>query len=117
METDRSKRSDSGLAMRAHRSNVSSSRRCLGALSEKKHQSEKLAKALRKLYDLLESYAPRWYTQRRHERTESALRRGGKDTADVFIELCGLLEEYAPRWYTKEHSERARSILELLEQK
>jgi hypothetical protein len=104
--------------MRAHRRNVSSSSRLrLGALSEKKHQREKLAKALRKQYDLLESYAPRWYTQRHHERTESALRRGGKAKADVFIELCGLLEEHAPRWYTKEHSERARSILELLEQK
>ena len=117
MEADRSRGCDSDLAKRAHQGNVSSSPQHLGALSEKGHQNARLTKALRKLYDILESHAPRWYTQAHHKRAESALRRGGKASADVFIELCHLLEEYAPSWYTKEHYETVRPILELLEQK
>lgn len=101
---------------RANQDNEGGSWRRLGALSEKEHQSARLATALRDLYDILESHAPQWYTQEHHERAESALRQGGKASADAFIELCALLEDYAPSWYTKEHFERFRSILELLEQ-
>ena len=79
----------------------------MGALSEKQHQTAKLAKALRKQYDILERYAPQWYTQAHHKRAESALQRGGKASAAVFIELCDLLEEYAPTWYTKEDYEKS----------
>jgi hypothetical protein len=116
METDRPRWTDPDLTLRANQGNVRSGRQHEDALSEQKHQSARVAKALRELYDILESHAPRWYTQEHHERAESALRRGGKASVDIIIELCGLLEEYAPRWYTKEHSERARSILKLLEQ-
>jgi|ERR1700674_1609112 len=114
MNADRSSRKDSELARGATQGIVSSSRRPLGALSKKQHPSASLAKALRKQYDILESYAPRWYTQEHHERAGSALRRGGKALADVFMELSDLLEEYAPNWYTKDHYETDRSILKPL---
>ena len=101
---------------RANQNKEGSHWRHVGALSEMEHQNARLATALRELYDILESHAPRWYTEEHHQRAESALRRGRKASADAFIELCALLEEYAPSWYTKEHYERARSILRLLEQ-
>jgi hypothetical protein len=116
METDRPRSTDQDLTLRANQGNVRSGRLHADPLSEQEHQSARVAKALRELYDILESHAPRWYTQEHHERADSALRRGGKASVDVFIELCGLLEEYAPSWYTKEHYERARSILKLLDQ-
>jgi hypothetical protein len=34
----------------------------------------KLREALKMLYDLLESYAPWWYTKEHHDRAEAALR-------------------------------------------
>jgi hypothetical protein len=33
-----------------------------------------LRKALKMLYDLLEDYAPAWYTEEHHDRAEAALR-------------------------------------------
>jgi hypothetical protein len=62
----------------------------------------------------LESHAPTWYRLEHHERAERALRRRGKFSADVFIELGDLLEAYAPRWYTKEDHERTQSALKAL---
>jgi hypothetical protein len=62
----------------------------------------------------LESYAPQWYTQERHERAESALCQGEKASADVFVQLCKLQEEYAPAWYTEEYYEKDKAVLELL---
>ena len=116
METDRSRWGDSDSARRSNQGDERSGRQHPGELSEKEQKSPRVAKALGELYEILESHAPRWYTQEHHERAESALRRGGKASVDVFIELCELLKEYAPSWYTKEHYERARSILELLDQ-
>jgi hypothetical protein len=34
----------------------------------------KLREALKMLYDLLEAYAPHWYTEEHHDRAEAALR-------------------------------------------
>jgi hypothetical protein len=117
MEADRSRWSGSDLAKRANQGDVTAGRHRLGALSETERQRERLAWALRNLYDILESHAPMWYTQEHHEKAESALRQGGKVSVDVFIELCDLLEEYAPSWYRKEDYDRVRFIrLELLEQ-
>jgi len=42
--------------------------------SEMRLQLTQLAEALAELYELLEGYAPTWYTLRHHERAESALR-------------------------------------------
>jgi hypothetical protein len=42
-----------------------------------KHQAaeaQKLREALKMLYDLLEDYAPSWYTEEHHDRAEAALR-------------------------------------------
>lgn len=108
MEAERSGWSDSDLAKRGQPH--------LGAPSEKEHQSARLERELRRLYDILESYAPQWYTQEHHERAKSALRQGEKASADVFVELCNLLEEYAPAWYTEEYYERDKSVLELLKE-
>jgi hypothetical protein len=36
-------------------------------------QRTRIAEALRELYELLEEYAPAWYTEDRHERAKSAL--------------------------------------------
>ena len=116
METDQSRWSDSDFARRSNQGNVSRGRQHVDAMSEKEHQRARVARGLGELYDILESHAPRWYTQEHHERAESALRQGGKASVNIFIELCGLLEEYAPSWYTKEHYEKARSILKLLDQ-
>jgi len=101
---------------RANQNNEGSNWQHAGALSEMEHQKARLATALRELYDVLESHAPQWYTQEHHLRAESALRQGGRASADAFIELCALLEDYAPSWYTKEHYKKARSILKRLEQ-
>jgi hypothetical protein len=46
----------------------------LNDASEMKLQLTRAADALAELYDLLEEYAPTWYTQQHHERAESALR-------------------------------------------
>lgn len=102
------------LAKLGHQGKVTSGRRHPDLPSEREHQSARLAKELRRLYDILESYAPQWYTQEHHERAESALRQAEKASADVFVQLCKLLEEYAPAWYTKEYYGRDKSVLELL---
>jgi hypothetical protein len=41
---------------------------------EMKLQLERATDALAELYELLEKYAPTWYTQSHHEKAESALR-------------------------------------------
>jgi hypothetical protein len=45
-------------------------------LATSKEQSERalLIEALSELYNLLEHYAPAWYTQAHHEKAEAALR-------------------------------------------
>lgn len=40
---------------------------------ESEQERARLVDALRKLYDLLEEYAPSWYSPEHHERAESAL--------------------------------------------
>jgi hypothetical protein len=42
--------------------------------AELESQIAQLARALRELCDLLEAYAPAWYTERKHEKAMSALR-------------------------------------------
>jgi len=51
-------------------------------LGDAKHQSAevlKLREALKMLYDLLEKYAPLWYTEEHHDKAEAALRSGNND--------------------------------------
>jgi len=92
-------------------------RRNLDARSQKEQRSAKLPGVLRALYDILESHAPTWYRQEHHKRAEHALRRGGKFSAEAFVELCDLLEAYAPRWYTEENHERTQSVLKALKKR
>ena len=37
-------------------------------------QARELREALKMLYDLLEAYAPAWYTEEHHDKAEAALR-------------------------------------------
>jgi hypothetical protein len=55
-------------------SNVTSLPRRLNKQAEMERQLSRVADALAELYDLLEQYAPVWYTREQHERAESALR-------------------------------------------
>ena len=41
-----------------------------------------LRDALKMLYDLLEAYAPVWYTEEHHNRTEAALRSVGSEMTE-----------------------------------
>jgi hypothetical protein len=46
-------------------------------LNDPKHRAAevlKLREALKMLYDLLEEYAPAWYTEEHHNKAEAALR-------------------------------------------
>jgi len=115
MKTDQSR--DLNLGKRANQKNERGDQRNLGASSPREHRAAKLPVALRALYDILESHAPTWYRQEHHERVECALRRGGKYSAEVFIELCDLLEDYWPRWYTKKDHERTQSVLKALKKR
>jgi hypothetical protein len=45
-----------------------------GYVTQLESQRAKLGEALRELYDLLEEYAPAWYTEDQHNRAKSALR-------------------------------------------
>lgn len=76
-----------------------------------------LADVCVELHDLLERYAPAWYTQDLHEKAKSALRLQPAELADVVTELCNLLKAYAPLWYTHEQHERVESALGLLKEK
>lgn len=49
----------------------------LSYVPEVELEPTRLAAVLRELYDLLEQYAPAWYTEEHHERAESALRIAG----------------------------------------
>ena len=52
------------------------------SLDDAKHRSEEvrqLREALKMLYDLLEDYAPAWYTQEHHDKAEAALLQGPPD--------------------------------------
>jgi hypothetical protein len=42
----------------------------------------KLREALKMLYDLLEAYAPHWYTEEHHDRAEAALRSCENDMSE-----------------------------------
>jgi hypothetical protein len=42
----------------------------------------KLQEALKMLYDLLEAYAPHWYTEEHHDRAEAALRSSENDMSE-----------------------------------
>ena len=42
----------------------------------------KLREALKMLYDLLEAYAPHWYTEEHHDRAEAALRSSENDMSE-----------------------------------
>ena len=74
----------------------------------------RLSDALGELQDLLEQYAPPWYTRANQRKAQSARRRRSAELAVVVLELYDLLESYAPAWYTEEQHERAGSALQLL---
>lgn len=59
---------------RTEESEVSRFPQLLNGASEKKLRLARAADVFAELYDLLEEYAPTWYTQHHHERAESALR-------------------------------------------
>ena len=46
--------------------------------AENRIDHQRLADALADLHQLLEEYAPSWYTQEHHEKVESALQLSGK---------------------------------------
>ena len=46
----------------------------LGGVRDEGSETTQLESAILELYNLLESYAPSWYTQEHHNRVESALR-------------------------------------------
>jgi len=45
----------------------------------------KLREALKILYDLLEEYAPSWYTEEHHDKAEAALRSVKNDASEFKI--------------------------------
>jgi len=49
----------------------------------------KLREALKLLYDLLEEYAPLWYTEEHRDKAEAALRGGGVAPVLSFAVLAG----------------------------
>jgi len=57
---------------------VSSFPKQMNEASEMRLQLRHLANALAEVYELLEEYAPTWYTLRHQERVESALRSAKK---------------------------------------
>ena len=46
----------------------------LGGVLDERRETTQLKSAILELYNLLESYAPSWYTQKHQNRVESALR-------------------------------------------
>jgi hypothetical protein len=58
----------------ARQSAVNSLPQRLNDASEMELRRAQLTDVLAELYDLLEQYAPFWYTEEQHERVESALR-------------------------------------------
>jgi hypothetical protein len=101
------------IPSRANHVELNRSPRCLDASSTAEVRA-KTAEALTQLQDLLELYAPAWYTQGHHERAEAALRDGGAGSACAFVELYRLLQDYAPIWYTPEQHERAENVLRVI---
>jgi hypothetical protein len=59
---------------RTERSDAGSSPRHSNQVLEMKLQLARAADVLAELYELLEKYAPTWYTQHHHEKAESTLR-------------------------------------------
>ena len=59
---------------RTERSDASSSPRHSNQVVEMKLQLAQATDMLAELYELLEKYAPTWYTQHHHEKAESTLR-------------------------------------------
>ena len=74
-------------------------------------QESPLSATLRDLHQLVESYAPQWYTYEHHKKGEVALERGGQEEAEALLMLYDLLEKYAPQWYTQEHAKKAEIAL------
>ena len=73
-----------------------------------------LENSLRELCEVLETYAPPWYTKAHSERANLALGGGPESLAKIFNELYDLLEEYAPAWYSEEQHNRAESVAQSL---
>jgi hypothetical protein len=72
--------------------------------------------AVKRLFQLLETYAPTWYSEEHHQRAEAALRERGESLQSVFRELSDLLEHYGPGWFTEQHHAEAESVRKLLEE-
>lgn len=58
--------------------NVTDQFQALNYPTELEQERAGLADVLRELHDLLEEYAPSWYTHEHHEKAESALRSAKK---------------------------------------
>jgi hypothetical protein len=86
----------------------------LHLVSRTERRRLQLESSLRQLRELLETYAPPWYTTGHSERANLALRGGLESLAKMFNELYDLLEEYAPAWYSEEQHARAESVAQSL---
>ena len=86
----------------------------LHVVSDSERRRLQLEDSIRELSELLETYAPRWYTTAHSERVDLALRGGPESLAKMFNELYDLLEEYAPVWYSEEQHKRAESVVQSL---
>lgn len=82
--------------------------------SETDEQAAQTVAAVRVMSDLLEEYAPTWYSQELHEKAAAAVNGGKEKVAEVFVELHNLLENYSPSWYTEDTHLRAESLRQSL---
>lgn len=69
------------------------------------------AEILAELLDLLQSYAPMWFTRRHELQAKASLMGGSKSVTASLKDLFNLLEAYAPVWYESKHREKARAVL------
>jgi hypothetical protein len=86
----------------------------LHVISEREARRLQLENIVRELCELLETYAPPWYTRAHSERANLALQGGQESLAKIFNELYDLLEKYAPAWYSEGQHKRAQCVAQLL---
>jgi hypothetical protein len=86
-----------------------------GTYAENDRGVQQVEMAVKELFQLLEAYAPTWYSEGHHQRAEAALRERGESLRSVFRELSDLLEQYGPGWFTEQHYAGAESVRKLLE--
>ena len=87
-----------------------------GPYAENDRALQQVEMAVKKLFQLLQSYAPTWYSEGHHQRAEAALRERGESLRSVFRELSDLLEQYGPGWFTEQHHAEAESVRKLQEE-